>query len=114
MREVRERTRDVLKKYPNLTALGFDVHCEHSLLALAPQVAFVVDWLQDVEKTKRINPRCRSYGLKHVAEKGFSDGYITNGAFIVGALIAGFRAKPEGPNACFNMSRRSLKRKGRL
>ena len=67
--------------------------------------------LSSVEKTKRINPRCKSYGLKHDAEKVSPKLYVTNGAFITGALIAGFDAQKNGSNALFNMSLRSLKQK---
>ena len=74
--------------------------------------------------TKVINSRADSYGLKHDAEKQsctYPEGqplgprYVSNGAFIVAAVHAGFRFKTHeplsgypSPNVAFNMSARSI------
>lgn len=54
---------------------------------------------------KTINKRFGSYGLKHRAED-WAGSYITNGAFIVAALQAGYVMQPHGfgsPNGSFNV-----------
>lgn len=50
------------------------------------------------------NRREGSYGLKHQAE-GWAGGYVSNGAFIVAALMLGYEARrfPGSPNCAFNM-----------
>ena len=50
-----------------------------------------------------------SYGWKHIVEDECGR-YIPNGAFIAGALAAGFEIlRRTGPNASFNMARKSLR-----
>ena len=53
-----------------------------------------------------------SYGLKHLAEHLRGE-YLTNGAFIAGALLAGFTSDVTTPdqlarNVHFNMSQRDI------
>lgn len=63
------------------------------------------DWLSQFRKTKALNRRGSSYGLKHWAEDDI--GYITNGVFIAAAIAEGFtvrRTDPGSPNAWFNIS----------
>jgi hypothetical protein len=49
--------------------------------------------------------------MKHVMER-HTGKYVTNGAFIAAALIAGYphRYPERGPNMLFGMSTRSIKR----
>ena len=62
-------------------------------------------WLRQFSKTKTLNRRGSSYGLKHRAEHDI--GYVTNGVFIAAALAEGFTVRltdPGSPNAFFNIS----------
>lgn len=78
-------------------------------------------FLSHIDRTKHINHSAgTSYGLKHTAS-GWArdvigkaivgDGYMTNGVFIAAAAHMGFKVERcgDGPNACFNISRRSLR-----
>lgn len=130
MDTMRKRIADVLQQHSTLNSFGFGLHLNKENGSLSPEdrqrrieegqkylydhadeVAFVIDWLADVEKTKQVVTRYGSYDLKHTAERKSPGSYIANGSFIVGAIIAGFKVKPDGPNAYFNMSVKSLKRK---
>lgn len=77
------------------------------LLNSAEAVAKVCEWLEGVEKFK--TPRLSSYYLKHVAEEEI--GYVTNGVFIVAAILSGFpyRVSPGSPNAALGVSERSIR-----
>lgn len=75
------------------------------------RVAATIDWLQkNVRPIQSINRKHDSYGLKHRAEK--SVGYITNGVFVVAAIIAGYRyeIRLDSPNVVFGMSEISIGR----
>jgi hypothetical protein len=68
-------------------------------------------WLSQFAKTKSLNRRGTSYGLKHIAERDI--GYITNGVFIAAAIAEGFRVRREGrrsPNAVFKISTTAWRR----
>lgn len=75
-------------------------------------------FLQKIKKIDTVNRSRSSYGLKHVVEKIAFDlggqilpaNYITNGALIAAALYNGFDLHriDHGPNAHFNMSKRSI------
>jgi hypothetical protein len=129
MVEMKKRIADVLAQHPTLNSFGFGLYRNAENRKLSPEdrqrrieegqkylydhadeVAFVADWLSDVVKTKQV-AGYSSYGLKHTAERQSPGGYIANGSFIVGAIIAGFQVKQDGPNAKFNMSVRSIKLK---
>jgi hypothetical protein len=81
--------------------------------------------IRRLEKIKGISPSAGSYRLKHIAENYsafYPDGstklgprYVSNGAFIVAAVHAGFKYKSyrdglgyDAINVCFNMSKRSV------
>jgi len=82
-------------------------------------------FLDGIEKTKRINTRHGSYGLKHMVENPTgrfgrrSDqskytGYVYEGTFVLAALASGFstrRHAKSGLHYFFNISERSLKNK---
>lgn len=118
----------ILNDYPNLHYSGFVTpgskaakskdyfyHCREKLLSSSCEIMRefdrACDWLFFIDTIKTINPRSSSYSLKHMAEQ-YSDGYISNGSFILTALHLGFDLKrTKGtPNACFNMSQRSINR----
>lgn len=72
------------------------------------------EWLLTAQKTKTINKKFGSMGLKeHVEEwssrSGIKDCYVSNGAFIAAAIHMGFDCVQafDSPNASFNISSRS-------
>jgi hypothetical protein len=127
-----KQIQQVLEKYPSLNYFGFGLFNEDNrkhennseklyqkklqeqrqeLLNAFKQIEYVVNWLSDVDKIKSFNKKRTSYGLKDLAEKNMPNQYISNGSFIVGAIIAGFNIEIVKPNAIFNMSEKSLKNK---
>lgn len=79
-------------------------------------VAWTVQWLEsNIKPIKTINRRRSSYVLKHIAEKHSPKGYLTNGAFVAAAMIAGYPYKisADSPNPQFGMSEKSIKRLSR-
>ena len=114
----------ILEKYPNLTYCGFEAFAgtkeqrsvflekgQKELLEHTDEIEYVVKCLAGVRKTKTINNSFSSYRLKHIVEKASPKGYIANGSFVVGAIIAGFDFKTSGINAYFDISYKSLKKK---
>lgn len=94
----------VLAAYPDLSANGFSPreendHCNKP--AFAEEVARALLWLSrhGIPQGKRAPG---SYGLKHTAEYwvrdecGLDHAYISNGAFIVAAIIAGYSVRRFG------------------
>lgn len=128
----------LLHERPQLTSVGMDGKLGtgfglREYLALAPTerdtkyaqlrddlrgeidaIRWVHDWLlKSVTPIKSLNRSRSSYGLKGMAERLRGE-YLTNGAFIAGALLAGFICDVKGPdrrerNVYFNMSERDLK-----
>lgn len=128
----------LMRDLPQLTSVGLDgvrgaALGTREFLALSPQerevkyvelredlraeldaVRWVHDWLIDtVTPLAGLNRSRSSYGLKHLAEDLRGE-YLTNGAFIAGALLAGFVSDVTEPgrlerNVRFNMSERDLK-----
>lgn len=69
------------------------------------------DFCQGMNKIKSA-ATSSSYGWKHRVEEECGR-YIPNGAFIAGALAAGFEIKRRsGPNAVFNIGRVRVSRRG--
>jgi hypothetical protein len=113
----------VIAKIPGLNAYGVGFYCgvkaadrpdwlarnQRDLLEDVDGCSRAESWLRDKAKTKTVNRRRSSYGLKHVAEKEV--GYITNGAFIAAAIHCGFpyRVDLHSPNVGFGISERSLR-----
>ena len=65
-------------------------------------------WInQYISPIQCFNTKRTSYGLKHFAEHRC--GYISNGAFIVAALLCGYKCSFHY-NPHFNMSEKSIKR----
>ena len=127
----------LLRQWPQLTSAGMDgtkgaAVSDREWLALTPEeraskyanaraslrsetaaIRWVHDWLiENVAPTKNLNQMRTSYGLKHLAEHLRGE-YLTNGAFIAGALLAGFTSDVTTPdqlarNVHFNMSQRDI------
>lgn len=72
------------------------------------QVNVCLRWLKDVERLKLVNEKRTSYGLKHCVERN-AGVYVTNGAFIVAAIFAGFKMKKCEPNAFFNVAEKTIR-----
>lgn len=70
----------------------------------------VCAWLSRVGKSKTINKRHSSYGLKHYVERRYTPHYCSNGAFIVAAIHLGFDWVRSGSVALFNFDHTSLDR----
>lgn len=121
--EARWQLRAVVEATPGLTAYGFGVYGERqlsleetkekfvkaqaSLLDMVEQFVKTCEWItRTLTARATINTRHTSYGLKHIAEREV--GYITNGLFIAAAIHCKFRYEPDGPNAYFNVSSRSV------
>lgn len=125
----KKQVEEVLKKYPDLHYYGFGFRMyepmtiqerdklkreklkelqQHFFNSLK-EIEHVVNLLQHIKKIKTINERHSSYGLKHWAEKTAPGRYISNGSFIVGAILTGFETIIDGPNAWFNISEKSFK-----
>lgn len=82
-----------------------------SLMAEASDVKWCSEWLiGNLAPIKSINLRSTSYGLKHLIGRYSPRKYLTNGAFISGAIIAGYRYRtfPDSPNVSFGISQRSV------
>lgn len=75
------------------------------------QIQACLDWLADVKATRTIL-RVSSYGLKHAVQRDCEQ-YITNGAFIVAALMVGFPMQRHimSPDPRFGISKKDFKRK---
>jgi len=71
------------------------------------QFELCLEFLSQCGKSRKINRRRSSYGLKRYVEEHFGQ-YVSNGAFIAAALYLNFAIEPDGPNACLNISERSL------
>lgn len=65
----------------------------------------------NLKKTKTINRRDSSYGIKHKVERN-TDLYITNGELIAAMILEGYRFKRDWTkiNCNFNVSTSSLKK----
>jgi hypothetical protein len=113
----KEHLTQLLNEYPLLHAWGYGAQdyqnptegklfieeSQPELFEKIDAINLVIHFLEKhATETKRIT-KDSSYYWKHVAEKALDD-YIENGVFIAGALLAGYRMKPDpGYNPCFNM-----------
>src|SRR6266496_40871 len=70
-----------------------------------------LEFLQGVEKSRRMNHEHTSYGYKHMVEGIPYRGYVYEGTFILAALEAGFTMRqlhPDCLKAVLNIKERSL------
>lgn len=129
--ELTEKFKQVLYKHPKLTYFGWGVPDELKLYrenkqdeieerrkALREQLfeAFdeferAYDFCMQLEKLTKINPKHTSFAYKQHAEE-YSEGKVSNGAFIAAAIAAGFKKRVDefNPNVWFNINERSLVR----
>jgi hypothetical protein len=73
-----------------------------------------LEFLQGVEKLKRMNYEHTSYGYKHMVEGVPHRRYVYEGTFILAALEAGFTSKqlhPDCLKTVFNIKESSLMRR---
>jgi hypothetical protein len=128
MQITKKDVQKVLQEYPTLNYSGFGLFesgkalsskeklvelqkQQEELCSALKEIQHTYDWLDDVQQIKSINTKIGSYGLKHDAEKSALSGYISNGCFIAGAILKGFKVQINEPNAYFNMSNKDLNRK---
>jgi hypothetical protein len=80
-----------------------------TLAASDDDVQWVAKWL--IEEISPIaTPTVSSYAMKHVMERATGK-YVSNGAFIAGALVAGYAMTyTDDPNPLFGMSDRDITR----
>ena len=112
----------LLEQHPLLSDGGYgrpkdywDKHTAWRAALVTPtsivEIERLCHWIDgNLSPQKSINRRHTSYGLKHIAEREI--GYITNGQFIVAALLCGYRMMrpPIWYNPAFNFSESSIKR----
>jgi argininosuccinate synthase len=101
----------VLSQYPTLNYLGFGVgNDQYRFYENIEEIEVVVNTLKNVRKNKHINKNTSSYGLKHwVEHKHNHNVYVSNGSFIIGAILSGFNVLKDSPNAYFNICNRDIK-----
>ena len=86
--ELHDRVAAVMAQHPDLGYLGFGLEAPSNLEDFVVQVAYSIDYLEDVQLRKGRS----SYQLKHGAEQA-CDTYVSNGALIVAAFIRGLPVK---------------------
>lgn len=103
--------KDILDAYPTLNYQGFGYGKPEEQASLRVEffdhldaIEHVIKLLEKIEKAKRFNRQAHSKVLKHWASL-FTPKYISNGSFIVGAIICGFKMDVCGTNGCINISR---------
>lgn len=119
---IKKEINRVLDQWPSLTYFGVGLYAikrmprpqcgRTDLLNASDAVQWAARWLSGARKLKTINRFHSSYGLKDVCEKAWGDqAHVSNGAFICGAMIAGFDIEiiNAGPNAFLNLSEKFIK-----
>lgn len=121
LKNVVEKLGTVMRKYPLLTAYGYDLKKEHDfksereeLKKLSEEIMYCAKFLKNTKRIKGINYANNSYGYKHRVEKWIENNfgkhcYISNGSFIAAALIMDFKMTVNKLNPNFNISRKSSK-----
>ena len=60
------------------------------------------------DKTKSINKKQSSYGIKHLVERNIGT-YVSNGELIASMIICDYKYKVDGINCCFNVNTNNVK-----
>jgi len=68
-------------------------------------IRFIEMWF---DKTKSINKKQSSYGLKHLVERNI-DTYVSNGELIASMIICDYKYKADGINCYFNVNTNNVK-----
>jgi len=63
-------------------------------------IKYIERWF---DKTKTINKKRSSYGIKHTVERNI-DNYVSNGELIASMILCGYKYKQDGINCYFNVS----------
>lgn len=117
---------EVTREYKNLGDVGFIVrnreepeqayqervtNAQKTLVDNTSEIEAAITWIKNnLEPATKINVSTNSYTLKHYAEK--ETGYISNGVFILAALMCGYECEQYSPNSingCFNISAKKIK-----
>ena len=91
-----------------ITSNGINTRNLQDVLPDLNEVKFCENILRFITEKKTFNEKYSSYGYKHLLEKNYTNGYISNGAFIQAAQNLGFSIKPQGLNAYFKFSKKDL------
>lgn len=117
----------IMDRYPTLGSFGFGTFGQYhpefpsnnpeelkrdrdQLRSSVNQFQKACEWLSEVEKSKSINRRHSSYGLKHQLERCYNPFYCFNGALIAAAIFLGFEWNAVKSDAYFNLEQKSLDR----
>jgi len=100
---------DNIKLPDNLTKNGFS-HSEKEedqidKTKLEHIIRFIEMWF---DKTKSINKKQSSYGLKHLVERNINT-YVSNGELIASMIICDYKYKVDGINCYFNVNINNVK-----
>lgn len=68
-------------------------------------ICFIELWF---DKTKSINKKQSSYGLKHLVERNIEN-YVSNGELIASMIICDYKYKVDGINCYFNVNTNNVK-----
>lgn len=134
MLKLKDQIRKVLEKEPLLTFEGLGIYRalgdrrgnsertadfkerREALFDATTEFAETCKLLKKVVKTKTINRKALSYGLKHAAERTIGR-YVSNGTLIAAAIHCGFDYRKQyygdgslSLNVLFNMSQNSIYR----
>ena len=117
MKITKDDLKELLTKYPLLHVWGYETknrksdalinesieELQDKLINEIRAINLVIEFLGKHATKTRVITKDSSYYYKHLVEKHTGE-YISNGVFIAGALLAGYRMKPDpGFNPCFNM-----------
>lgn len=119
---MKKQVEKLLQQHPLLSDGGYgiakdfaDKHTAWRAALLTPgsvaEIERLCHWIDgNLSPQKSTNRRHTSYGLKHIAEREI--GYVSNGQFIVAALLCGYRMMrpPIWYNPAFNFSEASIRR----
>jgi hypothetical protein len=115
-KQLNEMVKTIMLIHPDLTAHGYDRDKQHNfknereeLYKLGNEIEYCIEYLQFANRIKSINYKKNSYGYKHRVEKWIKEKYdkhvyISNGSFIIAALILGFKMTKNKLNPSFNIS----------
>lgn len=92
-----------------ITANGINTNNLHDVEPDINEIKYCENILKNITEKKIFNKKHSSYGYKHLLERFYTTGYISNGALIKAAQNLGFSISANGLNAYFKFSKKDLK-----